>query len=74
MCIIDAIGILGILSKLPKALRGTHVNDPQARFLRGKSVRIQLSDKTPLHMDGEVFEADSMEFSIIPGGLRVFVP
>lgn len=74
VCIIDAIGILGILSKLPKALRGTHVNDPQARFLRGKSVRIQLSDKTPLHMDGEVFEADSMEFSIIPGGLRVFVP
>lgn len=74
VCTIEAVGSLEILSKLPKALRGTHVNDPKARLMRGKSVRIQLSARMPLHMDGEVFEADSMEFSIIPGGLQVFHP
>jgi diacylglycerol kinase (ATP) len=74
VCTVEAVGSLEILSKLPKALRGTHVNDPKARLMRGRSVRIQLSAEMPLHMDGEVFEADSMEFSIIPGGLQVFHP
>lgn len=72
VCVVEAVGSLEILSKVPKALRGTHIYDPKARLMRGKSVRIQLSAEMPLHMDGEVFEADSMEFSVIPGGLRVF--
>lgn len=74
VCTIEAVGSLGIIAKLPKALKGTHVNDPKAKLMRGKSVRVQLSAVMPLHMDGEVFEADLMEFSIIPGGLRVFHP
>ena len=74
VCTVEALGSFEVISKLPKALKGTHVSDPKARFIRGKSVSIQLSAAMPLHIDGEVFEADSMEFSIIPGGLQVFHP
>lgn len=74
VCTVEAIGSLEVLSKLPKALKGKHISDPKTRLLRAKSVHIQLSTVMPLHMDGEVFEADSMEFSIIPGGLKVFHP
>jgi diacylglycerol kinase (ATP) len=74
VCTVEAVSSLEVIAKLPKALKGTHINDPKARLARGKSVRVQLSTVMPLHMDGEVFEADSMEFSIIPGGLEVFHP
>ncbi len=74
ICTVEALGSLEAITKLPKALKGTHIDDPKATITRGSHVRIQLSTVMPLHMDGEVFEADSMEFSIIPGGLRVFHP
>lgn len=74
VCTVEAVGSLEVIAKLPKALKGTHIHDPKARVMRGRSIRIQLSAVMPLHMDGEVFEADSMEFEIIANGLRVFCP
>ncbi|NLS45596.1 MAG: diacylglycerol kinase family lipid kinase [Firmicutes bacterium] len=74
ICIVEAISTYQIIATLPKALRGKHLNDAKTIFTRGKSIYIQLSAITPFHMDGEVFESDCMEVSIIPGGLRVFHP
>ncbi len=74
ICIVEAMGSLETLYNLPRVFTGSHVNIPKTTMLRGRYVRVRPSAPVLLHMDGEVFEAGAMEFTIIPGGLRAVCP
>ncbi|MEW6230593.1 MAG: diacylglycerol kinase family protein [Bacillota bacterium] len=74
VCIVDAMGSMETLYNLPRVFTGAHVKMPKATMLRGRYVSIKPSAPVLLHMDGEVFEAGPMEFTLIPGGLRALYP
>ncbi len=74
ICIIDAMGSMETLYNLPRVFTGSHTKVEKATMLRGRYVCIRSSAPVPLHMDGEVFETSSMEFTLIPGGLRAIYP
>jgi len=74
VCIVDAMGSMETLYNLPRVFTGAHVKMPKVTMLRGRYVSIKPSAPVLLHMDGEVFEAGPMEFTLIPGGLRALYP
>lgn len=74
VCVVDAMGSMETLYNLPRVFTGAHVKMPKATMLRGRYVSIKPSAPVLLHMDGEVFEAGPMEFTLIPGGLRALYP
>lgn len=74
VCLVDAMGSMETLYSLPRVFTGAHVKMPKATLLRGRYISIKPSASVLLHMDGEVFEAGPMEFTLIPGGLRALHP
>ncbi|MGE5573163.1 MAG: diacylglycerol/lipid kinase family protein [Bacillota bacterium] len=74
VCVIESMGSLETLYNLPKVFTGSHTKVEKATMLRGRYVSIRSSNPVPLHMDGEVFVQDEMEFTLIPGGLRAMYP
>ncbi|NLG80729.1 MAG: diacylglycerol kinase family lipid kinase [Firmicutes bacterium] len=74
ICVVESMGSLETLYNLPKVFTGSHTKMEKATMLRGRYVSIRSSARVPLHMDGEVFVAESMEFTLIPGGLRAIYP
>ena len=74
ICVVESMGSLEALYHLPKVFTGSHTKLRQATMLRGRYVSIRSSAPVSLHMDGEVFVTDLMEFTLIPGGLRAIYP
>ncbi|MGE5593868.1 MAG: diacylglycerol/lipid kinase family protein [Betaproteobacteria bacterium] len=74
ICVVESMRSLEALYHLPKVFTGSHTKMRQATMLRGRYVSIRSSAPVSLHMDGEVFVAESMEFTLIPGGLRAVYP
>lgn len=74
LCVALKVGRLKILQLIPYFIRGTHENQRPVRMLRGRAVRIELSEPTPIHVDGEIYHraARRVEIQIHPGRLNVF--
>ncbi len=62
------------LRTFPKVFKGTHLDHPQVKVLRGQTVRIESDRKMPVLADGEEIGFAPVEFSLLKGGLRVLVP
>jgi diacylglycerol kinase (ATP) len=73
VCIVDGVPILKFLYYFPRVIRGTHVTIPEVEMLKARSVQISCSRMETYHVDGEVFEADHMELTLVPGGIDVVV-
>lgn len=71
--IADGLGRAGILSLLPKVMKGTHVGDPRVKFFRSPRVIIESPDPLPVECDGEVpwVDAHRLEIEVLPKRLRV---
>ncbi|MGE5588142.1 MAG: diacylglycerol/lipid kinase family protein [Clostridia bacterium] len=74
VCVVESMGSLEALYHLPKVFTGSHTKMEQATMLRGRYVSLRSSAPVPLHMDGEVFVTESMEFTLVPGGLNAIHP
>jgi diacylglycerol kinase (ATP) len=73
VCLCDGLGTLGILSFLPRVMRGTHTGANCVHMHRARRVRVTSPDPLPVHADGEIVadDAHEVEFEIHPGRLRV---
>jgi diacylglycerol kinase (ATP) len=69
--IIPPISRLTLLQMFPKLAKGTHVNDPRLRMLRGRSVRLESPGITA-YADGEPLGELPVDITIAPGALTVF--
>ncbi len=71
--IADGLGRAGILSLLPKVMKGTHVGDPRVKFFQSPCLVIQSPDPLGVECDGEVpwVDAHRLEINILPKRLRV---
>ena len=69
----DGLGRLGILSLIPKVMKGTHITDPRIKTARSSRVTITGKQLINFETDGEIwFEgAERLEIQVLPHRLRV---
>jgi diacylglycerol kinase family enzyme len=69
----DGLGRVGILSLLPKVMKGTHIGDRRVKFFRSPRVVIESPDPLPVECDGEVpwVDAHRLEIEVMPKRLCV---
>ncbi len=67
------LGRIGILSLLPKVMKGTHVGDPRVTFKQGSRVVIESPDPLIIETDGEIPFVDThhVEIELLSKRLRV---
>lgn len=70
------LGRLRLLRLLPTTFDGSHIKRPEVTYVRATRLTIACDPPTPIQADGEVFElaATRVEYTILPGRLRVIVP
>lgn len=75
LCLIRDVPRRRILSLLPTALRGTHVQAPEVEMTRFRTLRLEADAPVAIHADGEVLtsSARAVAVQIVPGGLAVLV-
>ncbi len=72
--VIDSVSRLRILSLLKKYEQGKHLNLPICHYRQGKTMQVQSSKPTIVNLDGEVFEATSATFQVLPEFIRFVLP
>ena len=77
VCIIDAVGRLTILRRLPRFVRGTHGKLPEVTFLRTPDLELEFARPVPLQLDGDLVDpppSGRIRIEVVPRALRVVVP
>lgn len=71
--IADGLGRLGILSLLPRVMRGTHLRDRRVQFRRASHLVIESPDPLTVETDGEIpfLGAHRLEIDLLPQQLRI---
>ena len=68
----QAMGRAGVLTLLPRLLRGTHLGDPRVSLQPFQTLQAQAQDPVPLAVDGEFLGAFSrFAVRVLPGCLPV---
>ncbi|MBI5301322.1 MAG: diacylglycerol kinase family lipid kinase [Chloroflexi bacterium] len=69
----DGLGRAGILSLIPKVMKGTHITDPRVKVARSARVIVESAKPFEFETDGEIwFDAvDRLDIHILPKRLRV---
>ena len=67
------LGRIGILSLLPKVMKGTHPGDSRVAFRQGVRVTLESPDPLVIETDGEIpfVDAHRIEIELLPKRLRV---
>jgi len=67
-----AMGRPGVLTLLPRLLRGTHLSDPRVSLQPLQTLEVQAAEPVPLAVDGEYLgEFTRFEVRVLPAALRV---
>ena len=72
--VIGRCGMWDLLTTLPKAYTGKHVNSPFVRSARGRTIRIETATPMEVYADGEPLTTTPCELSIAPEKLKMIVP
>jgi diacylglycerol kinase (ATP) len=75
LCIVDAIPRRQILRLLPKAMKGSHDDEPTVELARSTRLVVESSVPLPIHADGEIVNNEGLrvEVTLAPGRLEVVV-
>ncbi|MCL4395674.1 MAG: hypothetical protein M1482_12885 [Chloroflexi bacterium] len=67
------LGRAGILSLLPKVMKGTHVGDPRVTIKQGTHIVVESPDPLVVDTDGEIpyVGAHRLEIQVLPKHLQV---
>jgi diacylglycerol kinase (ATP) len=74
LCIAKNISKAGILSLIPRFMKGTQGTHPAIKFRKDTHVTVRAMDgRLPVHVDGEVISPDvqALSVEILPGRLQV---
>ncbi len=71
--IAQGLGRFGILSLLPKVLKGTHLGDARVRFTRTAHLTVESPDPLTVETDGEIvfLGAHHLEIKVLPKHLQI---
>lgn len=62
------------LRTLPKIFKGTHVEEPSVRILRGSEIRISADRSFVVYADGDPIGSLPASLGVRPGAVRVLLP
>jgi YegS/Rv2252/BmrU family lipid kinase len=65
---------LAFLRDIPKVFKGTHVDDPAARFMRGTNVEVRADRPFTVYADGDPIAELPLRITVEPRALRVIAP
>lgn len=74
ICLIKDMKRLGILRFFPRFIKGTHINMSEVTTRRCRSVRMESPDNLHINADGELFESQRLDISLIHKGLLFIKP
>jgi diacylglycerol kinase (ATP) len=74
MCILWKPPLLRALQLLPMVEKGTHIDQPEVKRMRARTVELHAGHPVYAHLDGEVITAADFEVSILPQALLVRQP
>ncbi|HEU5012612.1 MAG TPA: diacylglycerol kinase family protein [Roseiflexaceae bacterium] len=75
VCIVDHMGLLGIMRHLPKVVRGTHARLKEVTLAQVRAVTVDAEGPIPVATDGEVVTTDArtIHAHILPQSLELLV-
>lgn len=74
VCIVEAMGRLGLLGNFPRVFAGRHVGHPRFRVLPAARVRIESDRPGDFYADGEPQGSLPLEVALLPRAVRVLAP
>lgn len=74
VCLVSAMDLLDFAAMLRRVAEGTHLDDPRVEYFRVSSADLRFDRTIRVNVDGEVFEADRCEYTILPAAVHVLVP
>jgi diacylglycerol kinase (ATP) len=72
LCIIEDMPTLEFVALLRKVSQGEHLSDPRVRYLRAASATLEFDRPILVNTDGEVLEAASCDYQVVPKAARFF--
>ena len=69
--VVGDVGRLELLTHVPRALFGRHLDHPKVTARRGRSVVLAAAEPVPVQSDGEVAGQLPAEFDVLPGALKL---
>jgi diacylglycerol kinase (ATP) len=74
VCVIEAMPTLEFVGLLREVARGDHLDDPRVSYFRARDLRLQFDRVIKVNTDGQVLDATSCRYSILPRAARFLVP
>lgn len=73
VAVVDKLSLPKFLRKLPKAYRGTHLNEPEVHYFQVQSLRVVSPHHLPVHADGDhIGRFTHLEVIVKPKSLLVY--
>jgi len=74
VCVIEAMPTLEFVALLRQVARGEHLDDPRVSYFRTRDLRLQFDRAIKVNTDGQVLDAASCHYTILPRAARFIVP
>lgn len=74
ICLIESLHRFRLLQLLPQYFKGKHTKLKECRMLKAKQVKFHLNQPIAMQMDGEGFETDYIDFTVLEKKLTLLVP
>jgi diacylglycerol kinase (ATP) len=74
VCLIEAMPTLEFVNLLRQVARGDHLDDPRVSYFRTRDLRLEFDRVIKVNTDGQVLDAASCRYTILPRAGRFLVP
>jgi diacylglycerol kinase (ATP) len=72
--IIKPVPLFRLLTKIVGCIsEGTHINEPEVSYFKGKTMTVTSEPPTRLDLDGELFGTTPATFSVCPAALKILI-
>jgi diacylglycerol kinase (ATP) len=74
VCVIEAMPTLEFVALLRQVARGDHLDAPRVSYFRTRDLRLQFDRVVKVNTDGQVLDATSCRYTILPRAARFLAP
>jgi diacylglycerol kinase (ATP) len=74
VCLIEDMPMIDFLALLRQVANGEHVGDDRVAYFRTPDLELTFARPTKVNTDGEVLEATSCRYRLLPAALRIIAP
>ena len=74
VCVIEAMPTLEFVGLLRQVARGDHLDDSRVSYFRTRDLRLQFDRVIKVNTDGQVLDATSCRYTILPRAARFLAP